>query len=544
MTALDALTTPTRPEPKRDRYGRPLVKLPGAANHQPLTRVTTIAETLSDRFALEQWSKRNVVLGIARRPDLYARACSVSPDERDALNEIVEAAEEAAGASTGATMGTALHRFTERIDAGEDIPVPAPWDADVAAYRAALAAHHIEIDPEHLERFVVNAAMGAAGTADRFVRWQGRLVVADLKTGKHIDLAKIAIQLSLYSHAETFYDPATDTHTAMPDELDPTVGLVFHLPAGQARCEIYTVDLVEGYRWAQVAVDVRGWRKTSPGQLLEVPAGIADAPATTQPQGEPWEAEVDAWLRSRLAWLKTNHPAALQRLAGVWPEGVPTFRSEHRHTASELDRIATLLREVEAAERVPFPDDPCPPLRAGLIVRLVALPADLLAEVTTQAKADGVPHLRGGEITVGHLRRVDELLAPAELEAERRALVASERLTMAGLTVDQAAGVIDGLDLDRLTATQLDLLTALCSASPALVTDDTGLSVDPDALAELCDTHGKAVVRDTAKALADQHGRAKPRAATDLSSDPLLFALTRAHLTQQNNTNITKENQS
>ncbi|MDZ7732181.1 MAG: hypothetical protein U5R31_02935, partial [Acidimicrobiia bacterium] len=433
MTAV--LDNLTKVEPKRDRYGRPLVKLPGASDRQPLTRVTTIAETLGDRFALEQWSKRNVILGIAARRDLYAHAASLTAEDSDDLNDIAKAAEEAAGASTGATTGTALHRFTERVDAGETVEIPAPWDADIAAYQAALAAHGIEIVPEMLERFVVNAAMGAAGTADRFVRWQarpGRLVVADLKTGKTIDLAKISIQLALYARAETTYDPATDTHEPL-DGVDHQVGLVIHLPAGKATCTIYEVDLAEGWCWAQVAVDVRGWRKSKPGRELTIPT-LAETPQAAADDGLSYllrDVERDTWLRARIAYLRDHHPDAFAKLAEAWPAAIPTLRSEHAHSTAELAQIAAVVGQVETSARVPFPDDPLPPSKTELVGRLKALPADLLAAVEGEANEAGIPNLAGRAASTAHLEAVAEMCDRAEAQHQARRAANGEALNAA-----------------------------------------------------------------------------------------------------------------
>jgi hypothetical protein len=72
------------------------------------TRVTTVAGTLADRYGLEKWGNRNVVLGIAAREDLYAQAASCTPDDKDTLNQIVDQAQEAAKAKSGANLGTAL----------------------------------------------------------------------------------------------------------------------------------------------------------------------------------------------------------------------------------------------------------------------------------------------------------------------------------------------------------------------------------------------------------------------------------------------------
>ncbi len=81
---------------------------------KPWTRATTVASTLEDRYGLERWAKRNVVLGIAARPDLYALAASAKPEDKDLLHSIVDDAEEAAKARSGANLGNASDHRPDR----------------------------------------------------------------------------------------------------------------------------------------------------------------------------------------------------------------------------------------------------------------------------------------------------------------------------------------------------------------------------------------------------------------------------------------------
>ena len=90
-----------RPEPKRDRFGRYVI------NGTPYTRATTYAKSLEDMFNLSAWMQRQVAMGLAKRPDLLARAASTRPEERKQLDKICDDAREAAAASSGANLGTA-----------------------------------------------------------------------------------------------------------------------------------------------------------------------------------------------------------------------------------------------------------------------------------------------------------------------------------------------------------------------------------------------------------------------------------------------------
>ena len=289
-------------EPKRDRYGRYLLPHPETGKEQPWTRVTTIASTTADRFGLEAWAQRNTVLGIGLRPDLYALAVSSTIDDRQQLTRVVKQAQEAAKASSGANLGTALHRITERVDSGDDLTIPAEWQGDVDAYCQTLADNHVGIHPEWIERIGVLPAIGAAGTLDRLVTLAGQaaMTVADLKTGKDAvkyGTTEIAIQLAIYANAThvwngTGYDPMPPT--------DTDKALIIHLPVGQSTCTLHTVDIAAGWEAAQLALKVREWRKT---KNLTTPYSILDQasePPTisaAKSQTHPRQGDTTGWSK-------------------------------------------------------------------------------------------------------------------------------------------------------------------------------------------------------------------------------------------------------
>lgn len=260
MSGADLLGA-LRPEPRRDRYGRYLLPDPATGRDRAWTRTTTLAKSASDSFALTNWQLRMAVKGLASRQDLYLLAAATHVDDRETLNKIATDAKEAAASSAGANAGTALHAFTERIDIGEQVEVPPPWDADLAAYRAAVANAGVEVLPEYVERVIVNRTYGVAGTFDRIARVGGRLVIADLKTGRDLSYGwqEIAVQLAIYATADAVFDTATGRYEPMP-EVDQHRGLVIHLPVGQGRCSLQWVDLDAGRGGADLCAAVRSWR--------------------------------------------------------------------------------------------------------------------------------------------------------------------------------------------------------------------------------------------------------------------------------------------
>ena len=256
--------TDTQVKAKFDQYGRYVLPDPETGEERSWTRATTIANTLADRFGLEQWAKRNVVLGIAAREDLYALAVSCKPEDKDQLNRIAAAAEEAAKAHTGANLGTALHRITERVDRGEDMDIPDQWRPDVDAYCQALVDNHLIVDPDWMERIVVLPEYGIAGTLDRLLyigKKGGMGIIGDLKTGQDVvryGMTEIAIQLAIYANATHAWN-GVDYEKMPPVYTDRA--LVIHLPVGQGRCEIHQVDIRAGMQALRAALWVREWRK-------------------------------------------------------------------------------------------------------------------------------------------------------------------------------------------------------------------------------------------------------------------------------------------
>lgn len=247
------------------------------------TRATTLASTLADRYALERWGNRNVVLGIAARPDLYALAASCIPEDKDQLGQIVDQAQEAAKARSGANLGTALHRLTERIDRGEILDVPKEWRGDIDAYCKTLADASISILPEWIERVVINPSCEAAGTIDRMVYLDGKFTIADLKTGANaVDygMGDIAVQLAIYANASHAWkgdadqvprdqwgryklphpDDDPDVYEPLPD-INLERALVIHLPVGEGSCTLHEVDIAAGKKAIDLALAVRAWRK-------------------------------------------------------------------------------------------------------------------------------------------------------------------------------------------------------------------------------------------------------------------------------------------
>lgn len=348
MTAIDVNTIAAepKPEPPRDRWGRYLIP---DAKGKPVahTRATTVAKTLADTYALEQWQMRQVAAGLGRRPDLYGLAAAHDPEnDRKVFEEIVAGALEASESAAGRRAGTTLHRFTELVDLGrtEIEAIPEPFRTRVAEYRTKLADAGVQIHPEWVEQVFALDAYTIAGTADRIVTLaDGRRVIADLKTGKSVDFGALefAIQLAIYANHDATFDQAANRRGKRID-VDKATGLIIHLPAQGDGCHLYTVDLAQGYDALITAMEVREWRKTkgllTPYRVLNGGTGGAGA--------------VRDWLRERIQAVAASAPA-LADLAQRWPTTVPQPLPVEL-AQYQTEDLATCLDRVEAAHQIPF----------------------------------------------------------------------------------------------------------------------------------------------------------------------------------------------
>lgn len=493
---------------------------------EKFTRCTTFAATLDDRFSLERWQQRMVGTGLVLRSDLYA-LWTAHVDDRDQLNDLCEQAIEAAKGHAGANLGTALHALAEKADRGESVVIPAPWDADIAAYTATLEHNGVRVDPALMEGIVVCRDLQVAGRFDRIVTIDGypRPLIADLKTGS-IDhsLTTIAIQLAIYANADEVYDPETDTLSPMP-RVDLNQALVIHLPAGQATCTLHMVNIRAGWEAAQLCKQARAWRKT---QNLAAPF-------------ESTASERAKWLAGRVATMKDRYPAALAELAARWPDGVPTFK-QGGHTEDDLLLLSLLISDVEARHSVEFEDAvdpdrrrPSPSIVEALIERVAALPSDLVQLVEKRGSDAGLPAVRSRNFVVGHVDVVEQILG--EIEAMLAARRTQVREILVELTDGDAAlinAVADACGVEaedsRWTRPQVDTLAAVRAAVADLwlafgETDGSITLTTVGAEARFVEMYGsKKDALAVCKQTAEMCGLVKPKSIAEAASNPALVA--------------------
>lgn len=267
----------------RDRWDRPLIVPPGGGRPTAYTRASTLGKTIEDTYHLSRWAQRNVALGLSRRPDLVALAAAVATnegDDRAALDEIADKAHEAAKGDRGANVGTALHKLSERRDAGEDLSyLPADLAAAMDAYSRTMAPFEVLAS----ETFVVHDGLQAAGSFDRMLSPRAELVApdgtrfgpgdvitADLKTSKAESAqhwgSTYAVQQTVYAHGVP-YQPKVGRRRwqdilGLDALLSRDWALILHVPSDSpADAGLVWVNLTIGAALAELCVDVRRARK-------------------------------------------------------------------------------------------------------------------------------------------------------------------------------------------------------------------------------------------------------------------------------------------
>lgn len=327
-----------------DRWGRYKLAHPETGKVQSFTRATTFAKSISDTFALSQWSQRMVAKGLSLRPDLLALAHSLEvKEDKDKLNKLCEDAKSAAGNKVAANLGTALHSFSEAVDKGMAVDdVPEAQRADISAYATAMRMAGVKVVPALIERQTCVPAFEVAGTfdrvldLDRIAPWfasalstagydvpgstDGALVIGDVKSGQDLQYGwnEIAIQLAIYAMgvrtSGVWNKKARTWEPPRPVRLD--FAIVMHMPVGQGVCTLWALDLAEAMEAMELCRSVRRWRKMrNLATPLERVVTHEDPPPTVS-AGLSWlERFQTAGSRGELSALFADAVAA-----GVWSD--------------------------------------------------------------------------------------------------------------------------------------------------------------------------------------------------------------------------------
>jgi len=269
-----------RPDPPRSGNGQYLIQVDPSRKALGYQRATTVVKPLDDTYNLTKWMKRNVAKGLVMKPSLLSMVSAHLEDNKankTILDGVCNDAEEAAGSTTRRDLGIALHALAQQFDAGVMPQFMSVQDtADLGAYAQWRVDNGIKVLSSEL--VVVHDDIQVAGTFDRIYEIDGKRYIGDLKTGTSVELGlgTYAAQMALYARGTLYSYPEgctcskfqkpTDT-CAVVHERTPMVGvetdraLIVHLPAGEARCEGYWVDLDIGWAGVQLALGVKAYRK-------------------------------------------------------------------------------------------------------------------------------------------------------------------------------------------------------------------------------------------------------------------------------------------
>ena len=300
--------------------------------------VTAVAKTMTDSFAIDEWRKRQIAIGMMLEPRLAERV-AVDPDNRETVNAVCEDAMKIAGAHHAADRGTQRHRASELIDVGGKLWTEQQRE-DAAAWQRTIEKYDIEIDPTHVEGFSLWPDHKVTGRFDRIARYRGRHVMIDLKSGENAVKYPhgTAVQLALYARAplisvggKTAGDKTTVAEWAPPPaDLDVTTGYVVLLNSEMEVGELWEIDITHGWAGAQLALSGVQWRKAHNRgaelarpiepvtqeqaiALLERELGAEVVPLAEQVAAAPSAAALEQlWAANRSEW--TDELTAMARL--------------------------------------------------------------------------------------------------------------------------------------------------------------------------------------------------------------------------------------
>ena len=240
----------------RDTWQRPLIIPADGGKPVAYRRCTSYVDVIADKYQLQQWDKRQVAIGLARRDDLRLSVLAHLTD-KNALNRACTDAKEYALASAAATKGTAFHSLTDIIDGGGELPDGLPENVvrTLEAFREATSVLKVvAIEPKScLDTHKV------AGTPDRIYEHNGERYIGDTKTGTiRFGTQKIASQLAVYARS-WLYDVKTGERTA--HGCSTNRGLIMDVDLEACTVNLLWVDIESGWHAVQVARQV--WEQRS-----------------------------------------------------------------------------------------------------------------------------------------------------------------------------------------------------------------------------------------------------------------------------------------
>lgn len=206
----------------------------------------------------------------------------LDPNTKKGLTRIADQAQEYAGSSLKATLGTQIHAATEYVDLGDTLD--GKFD-DLPKERAKLLreranAYYRKIQDyglkwDSVETFGVQDELQVAGTWDRrgYVPWwpQHRQTIGDVKTSSSLDFAGVgfSVQLATYAHMDEY---VIDTAERIPHEdMNEQWALIVHVDRNEGGpVTLATVDITWGWSKARLAREILVARREGKGRVAEL----------------------------------------------------------------------------------------------------------------------------------------------------------------------------------------------------------------------------------------------------------------------------------
>lgn len=265
---------------KRDRFDRPLVIPRPGDEHLaiksgpnkglvPYDRASGFGSNLDDKSGLVKWQRRQVARGVtllSRTGRLPATLPEPGDEpelgwEKDAWNDLADAAEAAVGSGLKAELGTSIHAATEAVDKGESLAgFHSFYQERADAYHRFITERGIK--PTSVEVFGVEDEHRVAGTWDRTGYVDGVHCILDVKTSSSLAFGGLSfgVQLAVYAHASA-YDPATGERT--PHEvMDLERAWIIHVSRDAGGpVTLHPVDIATGWRYAGLVSQIKSARR-------------------------------------------------------------------------------------------------------------------------------------------------------------------------------------------------------------------------------------------------------------------------------------------
>lgn len=361
---------------QRDRWDRPLIVPAAGGPPVAYTRASTLGKAIEDTYHLSKWLQRSVAYGLSRRPDLIALVASIATNEgadRGPLDELCEKAHEAARGNQGANVGTAIHKLSERVDAGEDLSyLPAELLEAIEAYRHQMRIFEVLAT----ETFVACDMVQAAGTFDRMVRLlvdlhfrhpvhgdvvipAGTILIVDLKTGK-AESAKYwgptyGVQQAVYQGGDPYTASGRITwEQLLGPGLVPSDewAILLHVPSDSPKdAGLVVVDLTLGREMADLCLEIRNARRNK-GLMSDAYPVEAIETAEDVETPTPGVEDVAATTTAEIVLDLIQAATAEVELNDLWEDYQPVWTDEHTEAAkqriSELASVADVI-ELEVA---------------------------------------------------------------------------------------------------------------------------------------------------------------------------------------------------